>query len=315
MKKQDFANQVMGQSFDEDGSYGNQCWDLFRHFLNVIGAENYSCQCALTGYVPDIWALKDQYGYSDLFDYIDPSNLKDGDWVIYPKGNADAPYGHIAMLYNGGLLGQNQNGKPYVTLIGYFPGALGGLRWKGWEPDVPTYQGVDMTPVFDLGYYKTNNPDVAAEYGDNAFNHFCTYGMNEHRQASADFNVDIYKNNYKDLQDAFGDDISKYYVHYCQFGKNEGRNATSSIVETQPFAPSKSCGTATALFDNINVRTAPSTSEGLTGSQYNTSMTLNFDSVVEGDGYYWLSYVSNDGERHYCAYGSIDGSSKYWDIQ
>lgn len=135
LKIKDFVNQVMGHSFDEDGAYGAQCWDLFRYFLNLIGAGDYSCQCQITGYVPDIWELKDQYGYFDLFDYIAPENVKDGDWVIYPKGNAYAPYGHIAMVYQGQILGQNQHDHAYVDMDTFYPGILGGLRWKGWEPE------------------------------------------------------------------------------------------------------------------------------------------------------------------------------------
>lgn len=314
MNAKDFFEKYNGQSIDDDGDYGVQCVDAFRVFCRAIGIEPYPTS---TGWADGYWI--DRADHADVFDFVEGAqNFRNGDWVVFPRGCAAAPDSHICMYYNGQAFGQRQqgNGSREFCLIDIdFSQAYGALRAKALEPDVPTYDGTDMTPVFELEYYKTSNPDVAAEYGDNAFQHFCDYGMNEHRQASADFNVDIYKNNYKDLQDAFSDDMPKYYVHYCQYGKNEGRNATSNIVAVPSFAPSKSCGTAVALFDQINVRTTPSTSDGLTGNQYDTSMALNFDSVVEGDGYYWLSYIADNGERHYCAYGAIDGSSKYWDIQ
>ena len=56
--------------------------------------------------------------------------------------------------------------------------------------------------------------------------------MKEGRQASKKFNVQIYKNNYMDLQQAFGNDLKPYYMHYIQNGKAEGRNAESQIYHS-----------------------------------------------------------------------------------
>lgn len=81
---------------------------------------------------------------------------------------------------------------------------------------------------------------------------------------------------------------------------------------TTSKCPFKSSGTVKALYDKIRVRTSPSTSKGNTGSYYNTGMTLNYSSIVEGDGWYWAKYTSYDGETHYCALCKTDGSSKYW---
>jgi len=47
--------------------------------------------------------------------------------------------------------------------------------------------------------------------------------MKEGRQASPSFNVNKYKNKYKDLQKVFGDNLPEYYKHYCLYGKKEGR--------------------------------------------------------------------------------------------
>jgi hypothetical protein len=53
--------------------------------------------------------------------------------------------------------------------------------------------------------------------------------MVEGRQASNEFNVHIYQSNYKDLRDAFGDELPKYYMHYIKFGYSEGRDARNNI--------------------------------------------------------------------------------------
>lgn len=90
------------------------------------------------------------------------------------------------------------------------------------------YQGVDYSPVFNAAYYATHNPDVVKNLGNNEsklFEHFCIFGMKEHRQACADFNVLVYKERYTDLQSVFGTNYPEYYKHYCQFGIKEGRTA------------------------------------------------------------------------------------------
>ena len=76
--------------------------------------------------------------------------------------------------------------------------------------------------------------------------------------------------------------------------------------------PFKSSGTVEALYDNIRVRTSPSTKKGDTGSRYDKGMTLNYQSIVTGDGWYWAKYKSYSGEVHYCALCKTDGTSKYW---
>lgn len=47
--------------------------------------------------------------------------------------------------------------------------------------------------------------------------------MAEGRQACRDFDVKIYKNNYKDLQAAFGNNNVSYYMHYINNGNAENR--------------------------------------------------------------------------------------------
>ena len=51
--------------------------------------------------------------------------------------------------------------------------------------------------------------------------------MKEGRQAKADFDVNAYRARYADLQQVYGDDLVKYYIHYIKYGQAEGRNGTS----------------------------------------------------------------------------------------
>ena len=98
-----------------------------------------------------------------------------------------------------------------------------------------SYGGVDYSSIFNYSYYLTKNPDVkkACQYSRkdsfSVIKHFLNYGMAEGRATTSSFNVSIYKENYPDLQKAYGNDLKKYYLHYMNYGKKEGRNATSII--------------------------------------------------------------------------------------
>lgn len=85
---------------------------------------------------------------------------------------------------------------------------------------------IDYGYVFDPVYYSNKYSDLKKAFGTNAkalFNHFLNYGMNEHRQGIANFNVEVYKAKNKDLQRAFGNKWKSYYQHYCRFGYKEKR--------------------------------------------------------------------------------------------
>ena len=92
--------------------------------------------------------------------------------------------------------------------------------------------GVDYSPVFDPVYYDKviaapNSTQTLGDIFNHDYNllwdHFCNFGMNELRQAKADFDPVYYKNTYADLREAYDDDNPMYYYHYCVCGKNEGR--------------------------------------------------------------------------------------------
>lgn len=90
--------------------------------------------------------------------------------------------------------------------------------------------------MFDYEWYKANNPDVVAVFGDNKemlLRHFLIYGLYEGRQPNEDFNINAYASAYADLQKAFdgkGNEyqvIVNYYNHYVNYGKEEKREIVS----------------------------------------------------------------------------------------
>lgn len=85
--------------------------------------------------------------------------------------------------------------------------------------------------VYDARYYNTKYPDLDVYGGDEnlLIKHFLHFGMPEGRRASEGFIVQVYRDNYKDLREAFGDDLPLYYMHYIKFGYDEHREAVHRI--------------------------------------------------------------------------------------
>lgn len=130
----EWKQMTIGKSYDEDKAYGFQCWDYFQAFIKYFKLP-LSAYCSMTGYVCDLWRLKDTYGYGKYFDYITSvQNLRDGDWVFFDKGSRSHPYSHVCMYFSPDIeLGQNQ-GKPCVTEKRTdFSDMMGALRFRGWS--------------------------------------------------------------------------------------------------------------------------------------------------------------------------------------
>ena len=92
--------------------------------------------------------------------------------------------------------------------------------------------GYDYSPVFNPEYYDKvpARSDSSETLGDvfkhdniKLWEHFCVCGMNEFRQASAEFDPIFYKKSNSDVEQAFKDDRPMYYFHYVVCGKEEGR--------------------------------------------------------------------------------------------
>ena len=142
MTPKEWHDATIGRQFDTDSyprSNPYQCWDYFDVFCRQIGFDG-SRYCGSTGYVGDLWMLRDAdgYHYYTAFDYItDPSELTDGDWVFWEK--------HVAMYYRGYEVGQNQP-DPYVTQKTMnWDGILGAMRYKNWDGAEIAYGASDVT--------------------------------------------------------------------------------------------------------------------------------------------------------------------------
>lgn len=131
---QAFIDKYNGNYLNTDNAYGAQCWDLFDKFCQDYNIE-VSRYCAITGYVPDLFYLFDEYGYSEYFDKINVDNLKVGDWCFWDFGNMR----HVALKVGSNTyFSQNPNPSEVITLSPL--GLIGGLR-----PKINNWTGEDVS--------------------------------------------------------------------------------------------------------------------------------------------------------------------------
>ena len=142
MTPKQWYDKTIGKKIDTDNyprSNPYQCWDYFDYFCRVIGFDG-SRYCDSTGYVGDLWLLRDAEGYHyyTMFDYVtDPDQFKTGDWVFWSQ--------HVAMYYEDKEVGQNQP-KPYVTVKAMnWDGVLGAFRYRDWTCLDIKYGSSDIT--------------------------------------------------------------------------------------------------------------------------------------------------------------------------
>jgi len=143
---QQYYNDVIGRRFDEDGVYGCQCVDGFKHFCRTQLGLKLGSICNPTGYATSIWDNFDELGLNKYFDKVRADSMVDGDWAIWGIKSRSCPYSHVAMFRKdsgnglGIFLGQNQSGHPEFTQQRiYYNGLRGGLRPKIYhEEPAPT---------------------------------------------------------------------------------------------------------------------------------------------------------------------------------
>lgn len=101
---------------------------------------------------------------------------------------------------------------------------LGKLRSQQntWQKDAA---GGFLSSVFDADYYAAAHPDLKALTGSDValLRHFLDKGMREGRQACESFDPKAYRDLYPDLEQAFGKDLTMYYLHFILHGRSEGR--------------------------------------------------------------------------------------------
>lgn len=142
MTPQEFYKDTIGRKIDVDGAYGNQCVDLFHYYCNKEGIPYAN---TVTGWAGGLFTHRKEH-YSKYFDIITQFNkLQTGDWIFTTSPE------HVAMWYNGKMLGQNQDGKLHAVDLREFNGRfLGAYRRKGTTP-TPT-----PTPISDGIEYLAN---------------------------------------------------------------------------------------------------------------------------------------------------------------
>lgn len=137
-------NQTIGHSYDTDRAYGPQCWDYFDYFCQCCGLTALSRYCGITRFAGDIWKQRNTNGAGLYFEFINPRDIREGDWVFWDR--------HVAFYYQGREIGQNQNGQRRVTSMAMnYNGILGAFRYKYWltsESGIADKWGKD----YDSGY-------------------------------------------------------------------------------------------------------------------------------------------------------------------
>jgi len=161
------------------------------------------------------------------------------------------------------------------------------------------------TSVFYAAYYLHMNPDVEAAFGVGnyaaALQHFINNGMGEGRVSHPDWNVHVYKENYADLQSAFGSDLRKYYMHFLDYGFAEGRvGKPLSVPVTAVTLATASASLTVGGTQQLVATVLPSeaTNSGVNWSSGNTSVaTVGADGkvVAVGSGSAVITVVTADG--------------------
>lgn len=178
MTPDDIYHRYIGMSVDVDNypiSNPFQCYDFMKVCFSALDID-VNTYCAITGFVCDLWRLRDQYGYKRYFDYIyKKENLQDGDFVFWDKGSSH-PSSHVAMFYKGKELGQNQPER-YVTLKSTVFDMMGALRPKNWTQYPKGY-----AEFFDkdiAGIYRTTYPLNLRTGGGTEYHSICVMPKGE----------------------------------------------------------------------------------------------------------------------------------------
>lgn len=144
-----FRNATMGNGYDYDGYYGNQCWDYCQELYYQYGMF---LHLGPNGYAYEAWTVAKWQNLGTQFMAVSNlSEVKRGDMLVWSAAFAQ-PTGHISFAdedYDGSgyiwSVGQNQE-SPSATLghpvtrnrfhiAPYFLGAFRNKDW--WVPPTP----------------------------------------------------------------------------------------------------------------------------------------------------------------------------------
>ena len=176
--------------FDHTRPNGESCFSVFPSAQGYVG-ENLAC------------------GYS----FKDPKAVVDA-WMNSPGHRANILRKEFRSI-GIGLVYTSSDNYGYYVAQSFGDTVQNVMTYTG-----TIFGGVDYSSIYNYDYYVSKNADVkkACEYSRtdsfSVIKHFINYGMAEGRASISSFNVKIYRDNYPDLNKAFGKDLKKYYLHF-----------------------------------------------------------------------------------------------------
>lgn len=138
-----FKNAVLGNGYDADGSYGDQCWDLVAELWFNIGFPRGYPLTGPNHYASECWSVNRNnnisYGGTTYFDLVyNIGDIKRGDVIVW-DGSSSYPAGHI------GLADEDYGGTGYFKVLGQNQGS------SGTPTPIPNPQGGTTSNVANVG--------------------------------------------------------------------------------------------------------------------------------------------------------------------
>lgn len=140
-----FRRAVLGNGFDVDGAYGDQCYDGAA--VQLFSTTGRKLSTGGTGGARGCWEVVSARNYNAGSEYEliwDKTQIRRGDMVVW---SMNSKWGHIGFAdqdYNGNYLktlGQNQvgdgSGYPFTIANISLATFLGAFRYKNWKPVDP----------------------------------------------------------------------------------------------------------------------------------------------------------------------------------
>ena len=243
-----------------------------RHNLPASGSYTFT---ARTGIKAEPRVASPELAYYDAGMSVNYDKIVSGDgyqWLSYLSYNGNRRYVAVAKL-------AQQESKPSGTIN------IENLSNLGFDVHITNVSGGDKAiqgvsvPVWTA---KDGQDDLVWHQAN--------------RQSDGSYNVRINVSDHKA-------EAGEYIVHlyYVQDGKMVGIGGTSTTVPVQNASrhnlPSSGSYTFTA---RSGIKTQPLVANPDV-SYYDSGMSVNYDKVVNNDGYTWLSYLSYSGHRFYVA--------------
>ena len=243
-----------------------------RHNLPAAGSYTFT---ARTGIKAEPRVASPELAYYDAGMSVNYDKIVSGDgyeWLSYLSYNGNRRYVAVAEL-------AQQESKPSGTIN------IENLSNLGFDVHITNVSGGDKAiqgvsvPVWTA---KDGQDDLVWHQAD--------------RQSDGSYKVRINVSDHKS-------EAGEYIVHlyYVQDGKMVGIGGTSTTVPVQNATrhnlPAAGSYTFTA---RTGIKTQPLVANPDV-SYYDAGMSVNYDKVVNNDGYTWLSYLSYSGQRFYVA--------------